>query len=342
MGKATKHILIVGGYGHVGKLIARELLAKPNKGVRLAGRNREKAANTAAALGCESTVLDIAERETWAPAVVESDVIVMCIDTPDNSLAAHVLMKGKHYVDISASQAVIEGVETLDSLARSSGGSAIVSVGFAPGLTNLMVKSAVERMDHAETARIGVLLGLGDAHGEAAILWTLSNASDPKMPDRTPARIRFGNDRKASVAFPFPFSDQYAVRRTLGLSEAKTFLSLGHDFFTTLAFRGAPLLRDRPGAQRAIAGLLTRLRVGSDRAALAVEVLGRLDGQRASVTMTCEARREAEITARVAAFVIGRLLVTAAAPGVHHIDEVVDANSVFDELAASDVAITVR
>lgn len=132
------------------------------------------------------------------------------------------------------------------------------------------------------------------------------------------------------------------MRRTLGLADANTFLSVGHDFFTTLAFRGAPLLRDRPRAQRAIAALLTRLRVGSDRAALAVEVLGRLNGQRASVTMTCEGHREAVITARVAAFLIGRLLVTAAAPGVHHIDEVVDANAVFDELAAFGVAITVR
>lgn len=342
MGNAPAQVLVIGGYGHVGKLIARELLAKPELGVRLAGRNREKATQAAAALGCAAEVVDIAARDTWEPAVAEASVVVMCIDTPDDSFATHVLTKGKLYVDISASQAVIESVEMLDSLARSSGGSAIVSVGFAPGLTNLMVKWAAARMDRAETARIGVLLGLGDAHGEAAILWTLSNASDPKMPDRTPAHIRYGDDRKASIAYPFPFSDQYAVRRTLGLSEANTFLSLGHDFFTRLAFRLAPLLRDRPGAQRAIAALLTRLRVGSDRAALAVEVSGRLGPRLASVTMTCEGRREAEITARVAAFVVCRLLDTEAAPGVHHIDEIIDPEAVFDELAASGVAIAVR
>ncbi|WP_142589591.1 hypothetical protein [Pseudorhizobium halotolerans] len=44
----------------------------------------------------------------------------------------------------------------------------------------------------------------------------------------------------------------------------------------------------------------------------------------------------------VAAFVIGPLLVIAAVPGVHHIDEVVDARAVFDELADSGVAITGR
>lgn len=341
MGKATKHILIVGGYGHVGKLIARALLAKANLDVRLAGRNREKAATAAVALGCNPAVLDIAKRETWEPAVAESDVIVMCIDTPDNSLAAHVLMKGKRYVDISASQAVIESVELLDSLARSSGGSAIVSVGFAPGLTNLMVKSAAARMDRAETARIGVLLGLGDAHGEAAILWTLSNASDPKMPDRTPVYIRFGNDRRASVAYPFPFSDQYAVQRTLGLQEATTFLSLGGDVVTWLAFRGAPLLRGRPRAQRRIAALLSRMRVGSDRAGISVEVSGTRDGRPASVAMICEGRREADITAHVAAIAVDRLLEAEELPGVHHIDEAVGADDVFAQLATRGVAFAV-
>lgn len=114
MGKPIKHILIVGGYGHVGTLVARALVAKPNLGVRVAGRNREKAETAAAVLGCGFAVLDIAKSETWEPAVVQSDFIVMCIDTPDNSFAAHVLKKGKHYVDISANQAVIESVESLD------------------------------------------------------------------------------------------------------------------------------------------------------------------------------------------------------------------------------------
>lgn len=58
--------------------------------------------------------------------------------------------------------------------------------------------------------------------------------------------------------------------------------------------------------------------------------------------MTCEGRREAELTVRVAAFVICRLLDTETAPGVHHIDEIIDSEAAFDELAASGVAIAVR
>lgn len=142
-----------------------------------------------------------------------------------------------------------------------------------------MVRSAAARLDHAGTAGIGVLLGLGDAHGKAAILWTLRNAGAQEMRDARPVHIRFGEDRGAQLAYPPPFSDQDAVRRTLGLSEATTFLSLGSDLLTRLAICGASLLRDRPGAQRAMAALLARLRVGPARAALAVEVSGRRDAR---------------------------------------------------------------
>ncbi|NMG38318.1 NAD(P)H-binding protein [Chelativorans sp. ZYF759] len=95
MGNAPAQVLVIAGYGHVGKLIARELLAKPELGVWLAGRNREKVTQAAAALGCDAAVVDIAARDTWEPAVAEASVVVMCIDAPDNSFAAHVLSKGE-------------------------------------------------------------------------------------------------------------------------------------------------------------------------------------------------------------------------------------------------------
>lgn len=237
---------------------------------------------------------------------------------------------------------MIARAEALDGLARSSGGSAVMSVGFAPGLTNLMVRSAAVRLDHAEAARIGVLLGPGDAHGEAAILWTLRNAGAPDMRGARPVRLRFGDDRGARLAYPFLFSDQDAVRRTLGLLEATTSCPWAASFSPGSRSVALPLLRDRPGAQRAMAALLARLRVGPDRAALAVEVSGRRDGRPASVAMTCEDRGEAAITAQVAAFVIRRLLETEAPPGVHHIDEAVDAEAVFADLAIRGVAVTVR
>lgn len=338
MTESAARVLIVGGYGHVGKLIARELIGRAHAAVRLAGRALEKAQGAASALGCEAAVLDLDKPETWE-AVSEAEIVIVCIDARDGTFAGHVLSKGKLYIDITASYSIIEAVEALQGMSQAWGGTAVLSVGFAPGLTNLLTKAASERLDGAESARIGVVLGLGDAHGEAAILWTLINASEPSRLSREPTRIRIPADSKALLAYPFPFADQFVLSRTLGL-KAETVLSLGNDVFTWLAFRVAPLLRGRPRAQRAIAAFLSRIRVGSDRAALFVEVYGGRAGKKASVAVACEGRREAAITAQVAALVAEHLLGSEIPNGVHHIEQVMNSDQVFAALTSRGATFT--
>ncbi|MEN7551785.1 saccharopine dehydrogenase NADP-binding domain-containing protein [Rapidithrix thailandica] len=51
----TKAILIIGGYGKVGKLIASQLVKTNRYTITLAGRNKEKANNTARQLGRQVT-----------------------------------------------------------------------------------------------------------------------------------------------------------------------------------------------------------------------------------------------------------------------------------------------
>jgi saccharopine dehydrogenase (NAD+, L-lysine-forming) len=43
------------------------------------------------------------------------------------------------------------------------------SVGLAPGLTNLLAKYCLEWLGTVDALEIGILLGLGEAHGPAAI-----------------------------------------------------------------------------------------------------------------------------------------------------------------------------
>lgn len=102
-------------------------------------------------------------------------------------------------------------IETLDAGARQSGGLAVLSVGLAPGLTNLLVKAARDRCPEATGFRIGVLLGLGDSHGPAAIDWTLRSLGPLRPEDILP--LRFGGDRRAVPSIPFDFSDQHALMR---------------------------------------------------------------------------------------------------------------------------------
>jgi saccharopine dehydrogenase-like NADP-dependent oxidoreductase len=83
----------------------------------------------------------------------------------DADLARVCLDRGNHYVDISASYALLWEVEKLDALAKRRGATAVLSVGLAPGLTNLLAKHCAQVLDELQSLDIFVMLGLGEAYG---------------------------------------------------------------------------------------------------------------------------------------------------------------------------------
>ncbi|MCY1312614.1 hypothetical protein D9M70_630510 [compost metagenome] len=64
------------------------------------------------------------------------------------------------------------------------------------------------------------------------------------------------------------------------------------------------------------------MRIGSDRAALAVEVRGEVDARTEICRAVLEGRREADITALVAALTVKHLAQTEIRAGVWHIDQI--------------------
>ncbi len=52
---------------------------------------------------------------------------------------------------------------------------AVLSIGLAPGLTNLISLHAKNLMDQVDNIDISIMLGMGDQHGKAAIEWTVDN-----------------------------------------------------------------------------------------------------------------------------------------------------------------------
>lgn len=310
-----KRILIIGGYGHVGEKIARHLVAGGGV-VTLAGRDGAKASAVAARLGCAGTVLDLARPESWEAPLSTADVVICCLDTPSADLARAVLQRGARYVDISATDAVLRRVEALDGLAREKDTLAVLSVGLAPGLSNLLVREARALCPEARRFRIGVLLGLGDSHGPAAIVWTLRSLAPLTRVDIR--RMRFGADRRAQPTIPFDFSDQHSLMRR-GYPQVETRLALASPLITPWTLRQLARIAGRPRLRAALARCMPFMRVGSDRTALAVEAY--IPGEETpACRVDLEGRQEAEITARVAAEVALRCP-GMGERGVRHLDE---------------------
>jgi len=307
-------ILIIGGYGHVGQKIARRLIAA-GRSVTIAGRDAGKAAAAAGRLGCQGVALDLARPDSWPAPLAGAGAVICCLDTDSADFAAAVLSRGLAYLDISATDAVLRRIEALDNLAQERNALAVLSVGLAPGLSNLLVREARARCPGATHFRIGVLLGLGDSHGPAAIDWTLGSLGPLDRGDIRP--LRFGRDRRARPTIPFDFSDQHSLMRR-GYPSVETRLALASPLIFPWSLRLLARMAGHPRLRRALAASMPFLRVGSDRTALVVEAFA--EGRAApALRLTLEGRQEAEVTALVAAEVALRLP-GLPARGVRHLD----------------------
>lgn len=229
------NILIVGGYGAVGRVIAQALADKFPGLVIVAGRSYEKA--DALAQGSDGKIkpyqLDLTTAHENPEILDGVAVVVMCLDVPDMRFVQQILQRGIHYVDITADDGILRQIEALANVAKVGGSTAVVSVGLSPGLTNLLAKYAQTRFDVPQRVDIYIFLGMGEAHGSAATRWTIQNLNaDYTVSENGVLRQVSSFVDHRSVNFPdslgkrevyrFNFSDQHVIARTLDIPTVST------------------------------------------------------------------------------------------------------------------------
>lgn len=342
-------IVLVGGSGAVGSQVAHTLAATYPGRVRVAGRHRGRAYQVASAAGhgADALLVDVDDPDTW-PAIADASLVLVCLDQKSPSFPRFCLSQGVSYVDISAQGSFLEQVEGLDALARERGASAVLSVGLVPGLSNLLASAASERGRAVDRVDIVVQLGLGDAHGAAAIAWMLDQLDAPFDVGLPGARVRthgFGEslvwrepERAPRPVYRFNFPDQHTLTRSLGIP-VHSWFCLRSRFATWLLARwvrlgGANCVR-APGIRRLVETALRRVHLGSD--AWSITVLG-AEGRRESV----QGHREGVGTAAVAAATCRRCLEGRVPPGVWHLHEVDTLGSMLEAMAEQGVTVCYR
>lgn len=326
-------ILVVGGYGAVGATVTREL-SHWSPGCAVPGGRDE-----ARARRHRGVRVDVGDPEGFRAVLDELGdvaVVVLCVEPADATIARLCLARGIHLVDVGATRRLLEAVEDLDDLARDAGATAALSVGLAPGLTNLLARRAHEAVGGAERLDITVLLGSGERHGTDAVRWTVDGLGEP-VPARSLRTDLPGYGPRTAHAFPF--SDQHTLRRTLGVPNATTRLCLDSRPLTAALFalRRTGLLRAgrRPALRRALTGAFGRVHLGGDGFALRVDAHG-VDG-RAAFALT--GRAQSLVTGLVAACVARELLSAGLPPGVHHIEQLAVFADLPERLGAHGVAV---
>ncbi len=157
-------ILIVGGYGAVGKIISTELGNLFPKKIIVAGRNYLKARDLSIELNQNvlPLELDISSISANDKRLNDISLVIMCIDQENLSFVTQCIERGINYIDITANYNFLSKIERLNDLARKHNSTVVLSVGLAPGLTNLLAKRSSENIKNIQFVNIYILLGIGE------------------------------------------------------------------------------------------------------------------------------------------------------------------------------------
>ncbi|MFF2483908.1 saccharopine dehydrogenase family protein [Paenibacillus sp. NPDC058071] len=347
-------IIVIGGYGHVGQTICKELARSYPGKVYAAGKTlvRAEAFSQATEGKVQPMRMDIHEAPD-AQLLSNVKVVIMCLDQQNTAFVQACLLQGIRYIDISADYRFLSQVEQLHPLAAANGSTAVLSVGLAPGLTNLLSLRASQLLDGTEEINISLMLGLGDSHGKAAIEWTIDNMrfNFHKINQGKEVRVAsfadgrktdFGSTLGTRTAYRFNFADQHILPRTLRVPSVSTRLCFDHAALTWgmsfLKRLGAFKLLNISWLRDLTVKQFGAIKIGEPMFALKVDAIGKKQGQLAHAECFMQGIHEAEVTAKVAAFLAKQLYTSEVPHGVFHIEQLFDYG--FFEEALHDITLT--
>jgi saccharopine dehydrogenase (NAD+, L-lysine forming) len=334
--RKQKDVLVLGGYGAVGSAVCEELYRLFDGRILIAGRNLQQSRKLAQRFGerGEAVQMDATAPSAYQNLLDRVSVVVNCVEYNNLEIARICLARSTHYVEVSATAEILEQLQTLQQEAELGNAMAVLSVGVAPGLTNLLTRYAQSRLNQLSRAELFLLFGFGEVHGEAAMRWTLKNLGQRFF-------VGSGSDRKEvcsfsegrsttlpkpygrRMAYRFNFSDQHTLPTTLGIHSVNTWMCfdsrLATRFFALMVNSGITSLLPLWRSSKLVVALSRWVTLGTTRFVVQVDATAK-DGKECSFALTGDG--EARMTGIVAAHVAKHLLATASAPGIWHIEQI--------------------
>lgn len=351
-----KGVLIVGGYGHVGHLIAADLAPRFPGRVTLAGRDggRARAVANEIGYGAQGIEIDVTDAIAVDAALEGIAVVICCIDQGKPHLLRSAVARGLAYTDLTAELDFWRVAWELGDQAKRTGARVLLGAGLFPGLSNVMARDAVDRAGPGGTLDTAVLLSVGDSFGPAALEWMMGAA------DRTFTITEHGQDHrvrgmrdKRQMKFPnsfgtrtvhrFAFPDQVFYPETLGVHRAGSWVALEPSWIATVftaamrsGFAGVlSRTRLRRGMTHAFRWLQSRY-AGRDTYVLAVEA----EGPGGTARLGAVGRNASSGTAASAVVMADALIAGEGIdPGVHLPEQVFDPAPFFAALESWGITV---
>lgn len=328
----SQAVLVVGGYGEVGRHVVRTLISM-QKRVVIASRNASKGQAFIESLKNYPEVsfrtFDLTKSlDELSPVLEGVAAVIMCSDQSDVKFVNLCLEKGIQYVDIAAEDEHLREIEKLNTIAQANHTTAVLSVGLAPGLTNLLVRECREKSPELTQFEIGILLGTGDAHGAQAIAWSMKNLLHWNS-SLAPRNIEYGPPWGRRQSYPFEFSDQYALERTMDI-KASTFLCFSSKVLTAMTFfLRQPLLLPLIQKFPKILKFIGNVSWGGDDC-YAIQIHGISESR--EVQAILKGQNEALVTGVMAAVVTDHMMRNKISDGVFHIHQIIKISDIWSAI----------
>lgn len=347
-------ILIIGGYGDVGKHVTENLISQTNDTIIIAGRNKEKATEMLqkySSKQVEFRLLDIYDHSTYQQKLNDIALVVMCLSPKSIDFSLYCLKQGIHYIDISPSNQISEQLQQAYRKSKSELAVCILGVGICPGLSTLLATAISRDFNKIESTSISLLLGMGDEYGDDALDWLLSNLKNDFIwnqngnslshkPFIKSKRAYFDSLGKHS-AYAFNLSDQQIVTKTLHQNHVSTYFCYDIKFTTWLVHFLSRikvfLLLKYPLFYRLFKKIIKTFikisnRFSSDVFAINVEVIGYKNENLVTVTRTIEGNNSAKTTGAVISKTILKLQYSEINTGIFYLHELFEWSD-FDKIA---------
>jgi hypothetical protein len=335
-------LLVYGGYGTFGSLVAAELSAR-GATVTIAGRDAARAQAAGAKLGGTGIAADVSSPDSQ---LLRSHAVVVNCAGPFSStaLAEACLAAGIPHVDLADDRAYVAAVRALDERFRARRLAAAVGCSSLPALSGALALAAAGPR-RPTRVRATLFIGNRNPKGAAAIRSAVGVIGRPVAAPQGTLR---GFSDGECVKLPHPF----------GARKVYTFDSPEYDLFPPLL--GAREVTVKVGFESRLAtgsfALLARLGGNfGDRTAALFTALGRLssrgnpggailvelgfaDGTHAEASLVSpEGQRMAALPCALAAL---RLAAPDAPPGVHTAYELLGARPLLSALEAAGATVT--
>jgi saccharopine dehydrogenase (NAD+, L-lysine-forming) len=163
----NKTILLLGGYGITGRLIARLLLEQIDIHLVLAGRSRAKAEAAAAELNqvfpgerVSGVAADASDPASMKKALQGADFLLVASSTSQyvRQVSTAALEAGVDYLDIQYSTKKIAALKSMEAEIEKAGLCFITDGGFHPGLPAALIRYAAGCFDTLEKANVGSVI----------------------------------------------------------------------------------------------------------------------------------------------------------------------------------------